>query len=159
MRWTIPYSSFRGASLHETILTPQSADLRFRRLEQKNSVTAEKGFASNQNDFSSSLKRFLVRTWSRDQLTPEHKVTNKTRTPCGLWTNKKKNAFELLFEFFLDDWKGRQKYQIPLLPGGFLAFPEWEALWSFLRVFIFYKIVYEKDLRYCTSCSKQDHAK
>lgn len=72
MRWTIPYSSFRGESLHESILTPQSAD---RRLEQKNSVTAEKGFASNPNDFSSSLKIFLVRTWSRDQLTPEHKVT------------------------------------------------------------------------------------
>lgn len=62
VRWTIPYSSFRGASLHESILTPQSADLRFRRLEQKNSVTAEKAFASNPNDFSSSLKKFLVRT-------------------------------------------------------------------------------------------------
>jgi len=62
MRWTIPYSSFKGASLHESILTPQSADLRFRRLEQKNSVTAERGFASNPNDFSSSLKIFLVRT-------------------------------------------------------------------------------------------------
>ncbi|KAK4412285.1 hypothetical protein Salat_2980100 [Sesamum alatum] len=62
VRWTIPYSSFRGASLHESILTPQSADLRFWRLEQKNYVTAEKGFASNPNDFLSSLKIFLVRT-------------------------------------------------------------------------------------------------
>lgn len=31
--------------MHESILTPQSADLRFRRLEQKNSVTTKKGFA------------------------------------------------------------------------------------------------------------------
>ncbi|PHT88137.1 ATP synthase subunit c, chloroplastic [Capsicum annuum] len=42
MRWKIPYSSFKGASLHESILTPQSADPLFRRLEQKNSVKAER---------------------------------------------------------------------------------------------------------------------
>ncbi|MCD9560769.1 hypothetical protein HAX54_019560 [Datura stramonium] len=43
MRWTIPYYSFKGASLHESILTPQLADLRFQRIEQKNSGTAERG--------------------------------------------------------------------------------------------------------------------
>ena len=39
------YERVSGARMHASILTPQSADLRFRRLEQKNSVTTEKGFA------------------------------------------------------------------------------------------------------------------
>ncbi|KAF3671344.1 ATP synthase subunit c, chloroplastic [Capsicum annuum] len=52
MRWKIPYSSFKGASLHESILTPQSADPLFWRLEQKNSVKAERwplGRATHRN--------------------------------------------------------------------------------------------------------------
>ncbi|MCD9637847.1 hypothetical protein HAX54_021378, partial [Datura stramonium] len=32
MRWTIPYSSFKGESLYESILTPQSAVLRFSKI-------------------------------------------------------------------------------------------------------------------------------
>ncbi|KAK4412382.1 hypothetical protein Salat_2885100 [Sesamum alatum] len=45
---------------HESILTPQSADLRFWRLEQKNYVTAEKGFTSQ--DYKGFLHGLLRRT-------------------------------------------------------------------------------------------------
>ena len=111
MRWTIPYFSFRGASLHESILTPQSADPRFRRLTQKNFVTAGKGFASNPNQTLSrfsSLKRFIVRTWSRDQLTPKQK--SKYQIPAWTMNQQKEECLWALVLVlpWCDDRKGRQ---------------------------------------------------